>query len=244
MEELLPVPGPVDPAAAHALIARTAPAGRPWVMVNMVASADGATSIDGVSGGLGGPADKEVFSAIRAVADVILVAGGTVRAEQYGPPRTPPVRRAERGSRGQAPYPRIAVVSGSLDLDPGSPMFTDAAEPPLVYTAAAAPAERREQLEAVAEVVVVEGDRVDVGAVIGDLYSRGARVVLVEGGPSLNGQLAAAGLVDELDLTTSPILAGGSSPRIVVGGSSRPRPLELAHLWTADGLLFARYVAR
>ncbi|MCU1354847.1 MAG: hypothetical protein JWM89_265, partial [Acidimicrobiales bacterium] len=39
----------------------------------MVASIDGATTIEGFSGGLGGPADKEVFSAIRAVADVILV---------------------------------------------------------------------------------------------------------------------------------------------------------------------------
>ena len=85
----------------------------------MVASVDGATAIDGVSGGLGGPADKQVFSAIRGVADVILAGAGTVRAERYGPPRTPPSIQAARRARGQAAKPRLAVVSRSLDLDPG-----------------------------------------------------------------------------------------------------------------------------
>ena len=66
----------------------------------MVATVDGATAVDGRSGGLGGPADKGVFGAIRAVADVILVGAGTVRAERYGSPRTPPGRRrCPRGSR-------------------------------------------------------------------------------------------------------------------------------------------------
>lgn len=242
MRALLPQPGPVHPATAHAAADRPPPAQRPWVLVNMVASADGATAVEGVSGGLGGPADKEVFSALRAVADVILVAAGTARAEAYGPPKTPSDRRAERADRGQTPYPRLALVTGSLDLDPASPMFTDAPEPPLVYTVPGAPDQRRVALAPVAEVVDAGTDRVDLAAVLADLHRRGAATVLCEGGPGLIGQLVAADLVDELDLTTSPLLVGGDSRRVAVGPAARPAALVLAHLWEDDGTLFARYV--
>ena len=236
------MPGPVDPVAAHATAHRPLPHGRPWVLVNMVASLDGATTVDGVSGGLGGPADKEVFGAIRAIADVILVAAGTVRAEGYGPPRLAVPRRDEREARGQSPFPRMAIVSGALDLDPTSPLFTEAAEPPLVYTSTGAPADARARLDPVAEVVALEGSRLDVAAVVADLHARRARVVVAEGGPSLNGQLVAAGLVDELDLTTAPLLAGGSSARLAHGPDRAPQSMRLAHLWTADGYVFSRHV--
>src|SRR4051812_2248584 len=63
--------------------------GRPAVRLNMIASADGATAVDGLSGGLGGPPDRKVFAALRSLADVVLVAAGTVRAERYGPAALP-----------------------------------------------------------------------------------------------------------------------------------------------------------
>lgn len=242
VRQLLPVPAEVDPVTAHAEALRPAPADRPWIALNMVASVDGATAVDGVSGGLGGPADKEVFRALRAVADVILVAAGTVRAEGYGPPRTAPDLRAQRAERGQAPYPRLAIVSGSLDLDEASAAFVDAPEPPLVLTHEASPAARRRALAPVAEVVTVGGEAVAPDALVAALHQRGVGTVLCEGGPSLNGQLLAAGLVDEINLTISPLLAGGRSARVAVGPPAGPTPLSLAHLWAADAVLLARYV--
>src|SRR5688572_14206623 len=109
-------------------------------MVNMISSADGATAVEGLSGGLGGPADQKVFGAVRAVADVIVAGAGTVRAERYGPPRPSGARRTAREGRGQAPAPRLAVVSRSLDLDLDSPAFTESRA--VVVTCAAAPAAR------------------------------------------------------------------------------------------------------
>lgn len=244
VRQLLPEPGEVDPATVHAAADRPPTATRPWVLLNMVASVDGATAVDGVSGGLGGPGDKVVFSAIRAVADVILVAGGTARAESYGPPQTPTERRAEREARGQAAFPRMAIVTGSLDLDPASSLFTEAPEPPLVYTVPDAAPGRRRAIAAVAEVVDVGEERVDLQLVLADLRARGASVVLVEGGPGLNGQLLAAGLIDELNLTCSPVLVGGSSARVIRAAEDQELPLELCHLWEADGFLFARYRRR
>lgn len=258
VRQLLPEPGEVDPVVAHAAAHRPAPAHRPWVLANMVASVDGATALDGVSGGLSGPGDKEVFSALRAVADVILVAAGTARAEGYGPPRTGAERRAQRQARGQTPYPRLALVSRSLDFDPAAELFAAAPEPPIVFTVSGADPGRRQALAAVAEVVVLGADTgddaptdggfaeagVDLARALGELRTRGASMVLTEGGPDLLGQLVAGGLLDELDLTLAPKLVGGDSPRLAPGPAEAPTDLDLAHLWEAEGLLLARYVRR
>ena len=242
VHQLLPEPAEIDPAAAHGAAARPHPQGRPWMLINMVTTLDGATTVDGVSGVLGGDADHAVFSAIRAVADVIIAGAATVRAEGYGPPRTPSARQAERIARGQAPFPRIAVVTRSLDLDPTTPMFTEAVERPLVYTVESADSTRRAALAEVAEVVTVGTDDVDMTAMAEHLYGIGARTVLVEGGPVINGQFLDAGLVDELNLTLAPVMAGGASHRLTHGARPGDHEMTLAHLWTADSVLLARYV--
>jgi riboflavin-specific deaminase-like protein len=240
--QLLPAVAEIDPVAAHASASRPTPAQRPWTLLNMVASIDGATAVDGLSGPLGGPADKDVFRAIRAVADVILVAAGTARAERYGPPRTSEALQAQRVARGQAPHPRLAVVTASLDLDPASPMFAEAHEPPLVLTTQNAPQERADALAEVAAVERCGTDRVDLASALAGLRAAGCAVVVCEGGPSLNGQLLAAGLIDEVDLTLAPTLVGGASARVAVGEAEAPTPMALAHLWQAGDLLLARYV--
>jgi riboflavin-specific deaminase-like protein len=232
----------VDPVAVHASADRPIPADRPWVAINMVASIDGATAVDGVSGGLGGPADKAAFRAIRAIADVILVAAGTVRAERYGPPRTPPELQAVRVARGQQPLPRIVIVSRRLDLDPALPVFADAAERPLVLTTDEAPAEQVERLGTVADVEVVGTGSVEPMVALAVAASHGARVVLCEGGPSLNGQMIAAGVVDEINVTFSPMLVGGGSDRLATGPDTSGISLDLAHLWQDGPVLLARYV--
>ena len=242
MRQLLPEAiDDVDPVAAYGADARPAPPGRPWVLVNMIASIDGATTLGSVSGPLGGPADRRVFAAIRAVADVVLVGAGTVRAERYGP------ARARDGT--ERPPPRIAVVTASCDLDPGLRVFAEAAAdqpPPIVFTCAAGPADRRAALAEVAEVVVAGEALVDLVAALGELAGRGARVVLCEGGPTLNGQLVAADLVDEWCASIAPFLVASASSRPAVGA---PTPagavaLRLDRLLAEDDLLFGRYVRR
>jgi riboflavin biosynthesis pyrimidine reductase len=199
--------------------------GRPAVRLNMISSVDGATALEGRSGGLGGPADRKVFGALRSLADIVLVAAGTVRAENYGPGNVP-----------------IAVVSGSLRLDWDTPFFTAATHRPIVVTSALAPAEAVEQAEAVADVLVAGDAEVDLGEAVAQLGERGFAHVLAEGGPSFNGALAAAGLLDELCLTVAPILVSGEAKRIVAGRPLQPPPdLKLRSLCEEDGYLFLRY---
>lgn len=200
--------------------------GRPAVRLNMIASVDGSTAVDGLSGGLGGPADRKVFAALRSLADVVLVAAGTVRAENYGPANLP-----------------IAVVSGTLRLDWDTPFFTAATHRPIVVTHRWAPPDEAMRASKVADVVVAgEHREVDLAVAVNRLGERGFTNVLAEGGPSLNGALAAAGMIDELCLTVSPRLASGDAKRIVTGPPLAPPPgLRLRSVCEEDGFLFLRY---
>jgi riboflavin biosynthesis pyrimidine reductase len=210
-------------------------------MLNMVTSLDGATALAGVSGGLGGDGDRAVFAVIRAVPDVIVVAAGTARAENYGSPTLDEAHRARRRARGQAPVPELAVVTRSLDLDPDSRLFAEGHRP-LVLTVDDAPPDRRAALDPVAELVEVGHGDVDLPAAMAVLADRGHDVALLEGGPALNGQFVAAELVDELCLSIAPVLVGGASKRLAVGPEhSSPEGMALAHVLTHDDALFVRY---
>ncbi len=230
LRRLLPTPAtPVEAADAYRDPGRGPHGGRPWVLVNMVASLDGATAVAGRSGRLGGPADRDVFRALRSLADVVLVGAATANAEGYHPPRPGPDGRR----------PRLAVVSGRLSVDWSLPMFTDDPLPYLVTVAGAAVPDA-----APVEVIRAGAASVDGSLALAALLDRGARIVLCEGGPTLNGQLAAAGLVDEWCITVAPLVAGGDARRIVHGSPIRPPAgLRLAQVLEGDGLLLLRYLA-
>ena len=213
--------------------------GRPWVLVNMVSSADGGTAIDGTSTGLGDDDDLTLFKVQRALPDVILVGAGTVRAEDYGPVRLDEERRRRRADRGQEPTPRLVIVSGRLSLEQDARVFSDPAHPPLVLTGAGVDPARRAEFSGVADVVAL--DDLDAKAVIDQLGD--ASVVLCEGGPSLIGQLVSAGLVDEMNLTVSPMMVSGESQRIAHGApASPPLDMVLDRVLLGDRSLFLRYL--
>jgi riboflavin biosynthesis pyrimidine reductase len=214
----------------------------PGIRLNMIASVDGSASAGGLSGALGGAADKKVFAAVRSVADAIVVGAGTWRAEGYGPVRFPEVVRAWRRDAGLAEVPPIAVVTATAGLDWSRPFFTETEARPLIITVAAAPSENVARAREVADVIVAGGTEVDLVAAAGELRTRGFSHILAEGGPTLGGQLAACGLLDELCLTLSPLLIVGDAPRILHGPVlTSPVKLDLVHLLEEDGFLFLRY---
>jgi riboflavin biosynthesis pyrimidine reductase len=182
----------------------------------MVASVDGTTVIDERSSGLSSAADQEVLATLRSLADLVIVGAGTVRAERYGPPKKP----------GQ----RIGVVSRRGDVDPTLPLFTSGAG--FLILPEDAPGVPVESVRAGV-------GRLDLAAALGQLD---ADVVQAEGGPGLNGALLDADLIDELNLTISPVLAGGDGSRLTTHAAAVARRMRLAHLLEDDGFLFSRYV--
>ena len=220
-----------------------------WLRANMVATADGAASLNGLTQGISSATDRRVFALLRTLCDVILVGASTVREEKYKPAR--PQELWSHLREGRPPTPPIAVVTGRLDLDPDSPLITAAPAHArtIVITTASAPDARRDLVAQYAEVIIAGQDTVDLTTAVDELAKRGHRRMLAEGGPRLLAQLAEAGLLDELCLTIGPLIAGPGAPRIVAGtpgtGSvATPLPLTLAHVLEDDGFLLCRYTRK
>jgi riboflavin biosynthesis pyrimidine reductase len=238
MRQLLPAVRPVDGEVELEGIFVLPPRRR--VRANFVTSIDGAIELDGRSRSLSGPGDMAAFMAMRACADAVLVGAGTVRAEKYGPVKLDEAIQQRRVERGQAPLPRLAIVSGAAYLDAGAKVFSDHAKPLLLTSARGA--ESRPDLASVAEVTVCGGDVVDLGFALDHLCALGLPRVLCEGGPTLMSSLLAHHFVDELCLTISPVLAG-SGHRSLTTGRPLPDParFDLLGLLEDDGMLLTRY---
>jgi riboflavin biosynthesis pyrimidine reductase len=213
----------------------------PTLRVNFIASLDGAVTVDGKSGKLGGPGDKLIFDTLRMVCDALLVGAGTVRTENYDGLRLDPRARAWRRAHGLPEFPLMVIVSAALDLDPAQLVFADAPVRPLVITHRGASAARRAVLAPVADVVACGDSEIDLAAAVALLHGRGATQILCEGGPRLFGGLIAADLVDELCLTVSPLLTGGNAGRIAAGPGGPPREMSLRGVLTDRDMLFLRY---
>jgi riboflavin biosynthesis pyrimidine reductase len=238
-ERLDPTPG--EPVL-HAFYAHPSP--RPGrstaVRANMISTLDGsAQGPDGRSRSINGPADWRAFRVQRAVADVVLVGAGTARDEGYGPLRVPADLRAARMRRGQDERLPLALVTRTGVL-PEKLRDVPAEDRPYVITVASNP----RLAELGTERVIIAGETtVDLSAALDALAERGLTRVLAEGGPRLLGDLTAAGLVDELCLSTSPVLTGGPGVRPVHTQDwlSPTVPAAPAHLFHSDGMLLGRW---
>jgi riboflavin-specific deaminase-like protein len=239
VRRLHPDPGPLDDAGVVA--AYRLPAGR-HLRVNFVAALDGTTSVAGRSGGLGSDADRRVFRVLRALSDAVLVGHGTAAAEGYRPiTADSPVGRLRAGLGRDATAP-VVVVSRRASLTPGDQLVTGAVSPTVLVTCASADTGRRAELAAAGVQVLVCGDHdVDLPAALDELAGRGLSQVLCEGGPALFRAAVAAGVVDELDLSVSPLLAGGAPGLLGPTGLPEPVPARLLQVLEEDGMLLTRY---
>ncbi|RFA14784.1 hypothetical protein B7R22_08700 [Subtercola boreus] len=216
--------------------------GERLVRANFVSSVDGSATASGLSGKLGGPADRRVFDLLRQLADVVLVGAGTVRSEGYGAMRLAPDAASWRVANGVPEHPVFALVSGRLDLDPSSDVFAKAPVRPLVLTVQSASATKRAALEEVADVVDCGSDSLDILTMLDVLTNRTLTWIHCEGGPSLLGSLVAADALDELCLTTSPVLEGGTGARIVHAATPVPlRGMRLDHLLLSGSMTLSKY---
>ncbi len=213
---------------------------RPWTLANMVSSLDGKAALNGRSGKLGGPLDRVMFQAIRALADVVLVGAQTVRTERYGPIQLSQDLQSARSDAGMAPNPLLAVLSRTLSL-PNDRGLLDAPEGLVLMTGADAPPDRIRQAEDAGIRVEQLGESDStVAAALDRLSETGAHVVLTEGGPSVLADIIEADRLDELCLTLAPRLLGDGLNLIERSGLEGRR-WQLQHCWAADDDLYLSY---
>lgn len=247
----VPPAGPVGPRELRDFYAYPDPLpSRGWVRASMVSTVDGSIrGADGLSGSISNPDDRMMLATLRGLSDVVLVGAGTARKEKYRRtlPNTDFAR--DRAAAGQHPAPALAVVSRRGELPEvllEGPGIVDGVPRVLAVTTTTGPglARLRERLGPEAVLAYGAGE-VDLVAAVSLLAGEsGLPRVLCEGGPTLLAAVTAAGLLDELCLTTSPVLVAGEGPGILAG----PRldaalRLSPAHVLTSDGFLFTRWVA-
>jgi riboflavin-specific deaminase-like protein len=260
LNRLLP-PGP--PATAQEIVeslglhlpAATALPGalaRPRVLLNMVSTIDGRATIGGRSGPIGGRADRDLFHALRTVVDAVMVGAGTARAEHYRRLVREDSARELRRACGLREEPLACIVSGRLAFGEDIPLLADPHALVAILTSSQASLMASgAQIEAHVEYIrAVHEGRLDLPRALVELHERFAiNTVLCEGGPHLNAQLLAAGLVDELFLSLAPTLAGGGAAgealRILAGVDlDPPIKLELLGALESESHLFLRYGVR
>lgn len=174
---------------------------------------------------------------VRRLCDAILIGGATLRAERYRPVRaSDPEGRA---ACGLAVAPVLTIVSGSCDLPWEEPVFTDSQMRPLILTSQGADDASVQRARALCDVAVMAGSTVRMRDVVAVMRERGLVRIACEAGPRLVGQMIDDGVVDELDITFSPILAGTASPGTPLRS---PAHWALQDYWVIDGFLFTRYL--
>jgi riboflavin biosynthesis pyrimidine reductase len=188
------------------------------VYSNFVSSLDGVVTLGSkpsagsiISGKY--PADRFLMGLLRACADAVLIGAGTLRATPghlWTPAHVYPELATEflalRSALGRNREPQLVVVTASGNLDASHPALIKGA---IVLTTADGAQAIGNRLPKSCEVVTVgTAKRLDLGKAMEGLPSRGLDAVLTEGGPHLIGQLIEAGLLDEVFLTLSPVLAG------------------------------------
>ena len=200
------------------------PADRPYVLLNMVMSADGKVVIDGTEAGIGSKTDQRLMRELRVNADVVLNGASTLRASGTSSRLGDPGLEQLRLDRGKDRYPIAAIWSRSGDLPLDRIFFKARDFEAVVYLSSAAPEERYQAVLATGRPVhrLPAGTPDGSGELRGMLahmrHELGARVLLCEGGPTTNAQFFAHGLVDEFFLTIGPVIVGGKDTLTVVEG--------------------------
>ena len=204
---------PLDDAALSALYVAL-PRDGVWVRANFATSLDGAiTGPDGRSGSVNSPADHVVFELLRGLSDVVVVGAGTLRSEGYTALSVANRWQATRSELGLAAALPLVCVSNSGEVPP---RLRDAPRGTVLmatHTGSSGLAQSREVLGD-EQVLVCGEEAVDDVRLVAMLADRGWGRILTEGGPHLASSMIAAGVLDEVCLSLTPIVVGGDGPRM------------------------------
>lgn len=214
--------------------------GKPYLILNLVRSADGRASIGGQASGLGTGVDRKTMRTLRAKSDAVMVGGGTIRAEKLS---------LSLDAEDTRPVPRAVIVTNSGDVPLESNLVRDPRQEVLVLLPESAGQGAERNLQDLAEIRRVPATscgEIDVQSAVEILNcDYGIEVLLCEGGPTLNGALIEGELVDEMFLTVAPMLVGEQgSTTASTRAQERPRSLALISSLVVGDEVFLRYATK
>ncbi len=238
----------------------------PHVFSNFVTTLDGVVSLNAKGHASGADIsgfsaqDRMVMGLLRAIADVVIIGSGTLRADRRHVwtaeavyPELADDYLQLRRTLGKRGAPLNVIVSGSGKIDLRLPVFASGKVPALIVTTAAGA--KRLSNRRVPDSVEICAIRRSMRAIRASAVleavcrARRGKLILVEGGPRLLGDFYAEHLIDEQFLTLAPQIAGRDTGdrrlSLVMGKAFAPRdPLwgTLIDARRGDSHLFLRYV--
>lgn len=240
------------PAALTRAYGGTLGFSRPCLFANLVASLDGVVALP--AGGESGQIisaysqpDRFVMGLLRTCADAVIVGAGTFRRSPthlwHPGVIFPPAARhfsEARKQLGLSPNPLLVLITSSGDIDTSQPAAQDA----LFITTRKGESVLRARAPS-ARIVPLESDEVRFSEVLSVLRAQGLELVLTEGGPTLLAQVVSENVLDELFLTSSPLLFGrypnDDRKSLTHGLDLRGAPLSLLSARRHESHLFLRY---
>ena len=210
----------VDVRKIYGVARRRHPDDRPSIGLCMVMSIDGSTVVEGNSAMLSNPTDRDVLLALRAAADTIVVGAGTVREAMYETP-------SKKGLR-------VGVVTRTGKMDLNTNLFKSGAGFLIMPEDTQAPVS-----DFPIEIIRAGYESVDLNKAMSKLPGV---FIQLEGGALLNASMFAANLIDEINLTISPMVTGADSPRLANGAPPLHSDYQVAHILEDKGFMFIRYV--
>jgi len=218
---------------------------RPYTILSCGMSLDGyLDAADNERLVLSNEADLERVDAVRAECDAILVGAATVRNDNPRLLVRSRALRQQRRERGLGETPMKVTITEQADLNACNSFFSTGDSDKLVYCASRAVPAARQRLGGVA-TVIDGGQPVDLPQMVQDLFDRGVRRLMVEGGGRIHTQFLTADLADELHLVIAPFFVGNSRAHRFVGDGTFPwnpsRRANLAETRQIGDVVLLRY---
>ena len=208
----------------------------PYIVINMVSTLDGKTSLEGKASGIGTEADRSAMRTLRSKVDAVMIGAGTLRAEKLS---------LGLDASDSARSPLAVIVSGTGDVPLKNNLVRYANQDILVILPESAGEVHLGRDAEVLQTPATASGRVDLAKAMEVLKAeRAVDRLLVEGGPTLIHALISSGLGDELFVTLAPTLFGTGDleePSMLGGPLAEPQALHLLSAYLADDELFLRY---
>lgn len=175
-----------------------------------------------------------------------MVGAGTLCSDHMSLALSSKTKQRERIERGQSPEPLRVIVSNRGRISTQEKVFRSGSTPPVIFSTQEIPSGKRQELSSIADLWLFNGSRVNLSIVLTILRREyGIRNLICEGGPSLFRSLLEISAIDELHLTWSPQVFGGTKAPTITSlpGDFLPRSARgrLANLHIADGECYLTY---
>lgn len=190
---------------------------RPFVFINSAISVDGKISTsERRQVKISGKADLARVDILRAESDAIMVGVGTVLADDPGLRVKSETLRQSRIGKGLAENPLRVVADSRARTPPDARVVGPGC---LIAVSRSAPPEDAARLRERCQILPCGNDQVDLRELMKQLYEKGIRKLMVEGGATLNWSLIEAGLADELYVYIGAMLIGGRDAPTLLDGA-------------------------